>query len=356
LTDKTLIRNLASSFHIEWDSFIAEGDSYMPEVMDGFMREQLLDRRHKLEHAVMESGHDGHLHSLIEEVDSALSRMERGSYGICEHCHEPVEADRLIANPLVRFCLDHLNKREKDALEQDLQLAAQVQRALLPPQDLICCGWHFSYHYEPVGLVSGDYCDVVDAGETGFYFMVGDVSGKGVAASMLMAHLHAMFRTLISVGLPLQGMLSHASRVLCDSTLPSQYATVICGRAESNGRVEICNAGHPPPLLVCDGTVTAVEVSGLPVGMFCNDEFSVQELWLKPAQSLVMYSDGVSEATDLSGAEYGADRLRSLISNNCAATPSELVAACRDDLATFCRGARRSDDVTLLVLGRAAAA
>jgi sigma-B regulation protein RsbU (phosphoserine phosphatase) len=90
--------------------------------------------------------------------------------------------------------------------------------------------------------------------------------------------------------------------------------------------------------------------------MFCNDEFPVQELWLKPAQSLVMYSDGVSDATDLSGAEYGADRLRSVISNNCAATPSALVAACRDDLAAFCRGAQRSDDVTLLVLGRAAAA
>ncbi len=327
----------------------------MPEVMDGFMREQLLDRRHKLEHAVMGSDHDGHLHSLIEEVDSALSRMDQGSYGTCEYCHEPVEADRLMANPLVRFCLDHLNRKERDALERDLQLAAQVQRALLPPQDLICCGWHFSYHYEPVGLVSGDYCDVVDAGETGFYFMVGDVSGKGVAASMLMAHLHAMFRTLISVGLPLQGMLSHATRVLCESTLPSQYATVICGRAESNGRIEICNAGHPAPLLVRDGVVTPVEVSGLPVGMFCNDEFSVHELWLEPGQSLVMYSDGVSEATDSSGAEYGADRLRKLICDHCGATPSALVAACRDDLAAFCRGAQRSDDVTLLVLGRAVA-
>src|SRR5205807_6548508 len=130
---------------------------------------------------------------------------------------------------------------------------------------------------------------------------------------------------------------SHASRVLRYRTLPSQYANVICGRAESNGRVEICNAGHRPPLLVCDGTVTVVKASGLPVGMFCSEEFPVRELWLKPGQSLVMYSDGVSEATDLSGAEYGADRLRSLISNNCEATPSALVAACRDDLAAFCR-------------------
>jgi phosphoserine phosphatase RsbU/P len=327
----------------------------MPEVMDGFMRQQLLDRRQKLEHAVMEPGHSDRLHSLIDEVDHALARMEGGSYGICDVCHGPVEAERLMADPLVRFCLDHLNREQRDALERDLELAAQVQRGLLPPQDLVCCGWQICYHYQPVGVVSGDYCDVVEAGDTGFYFMVGDVSGKGVAASMLMAHLHAMFRTLISVGLPLQAMISHASRVLCESTLPSQYATVICGRAESNGRVEICNAGHPPPLIARDGAVTPVEISGLPVGLFCNDEFPVNELWLEPRQSLVMYSDGVSEATDLSGAEYGAERLCKLIGDNRLATPSALVAAYRDDLTAFCCGAARSDDVTLLVLARAAA-
>lgn len=327
----------------------------MPEVMDGFIREQLLDRRQKLEHAVMEPNHSDRLHSLIDEVDNALARMEEGSYGICDVCHEPVEADRLMADPLVRFCLSHLNREQRDALERDLELAAQVQRGLLPPQDLVCCGWQVCYHYEPVGVVSGDYCDVVEAGDTGFYFMVGDVSGKGVAASMLMAHMHAMFRTLISVGLPLQAMLSHATRVLCESTLPNQYATVICGRAESNGRVEICNAGHPPPLVARDGAVIPVEISGLPVGMFCNDEFPVNELWLEPRQSLIMYSDGVSEATDLSGAEYGAERLCKLIGDNRLATPSALVAAYRDDLTAFCCGAQRSDDVTLLVLARAAA-
>jgi sigma-B regulation protein RsbU (phosphoserine phosphatase) len=327
----------------------------MPEVIDGFMRQQLLDRRHKLEHAVMDSDHTAGLHSLIEEVDAALGRMETGSYGICEYCHEPVETDRLIANPLIRFCLDHLNRRERDALERDLELAAEVQKALLPPQDLMCCGWHIAYHYEPVGLVSGDYCDVVEAGDTGFYFMVGDVSGKGVAASMLMAHLHAMFRTLISVGVPLKAMLGHASRVFCESTLPTQYATLVCGRAESNGRVEICNAGHPPPLLVRHDNVISVEASGLPVGLFCGEEFSATEFWLDSCQSMVIYSDGLSEATDVAGTQYGADRLKQLVSNNCAMSPSELVAACKDDLTTFCHGTQKADDMTLLVLARAAA-
>ena len=108
-------------------------------------------------------------------------------------------------------------------------------------------------------MVSGDYCDVIDAGQNGLYFMVGDVSGKGVAASMLMAHLHAMFRTLIPGGLSLPCMLQHASHVFRESVLPNQYATLIAGRAWPDGRIEICNAGHPFPMIVRDGAVQVLQ-------------------------------------------------------------------------------------------------
>src|SRR6266851_10016148 len=100
----------------------------MPTTIDEFMRGQLLDRRHRLEDAVRQPDDSGRLRMLLEEVDSALARIEDGSYGICESCHDTIECDRLIADPLVRFCLDHLTRDEKDALERDLQLAAQVQR------------------------------------------------------------------------------------------------------------------------------------------------------------------------------------------------------------------------------------
>jgi sigma-B regulation protein RsbU (phosphoserine phosphatase) len=316
------------------------------------MRQQLLDRRHKLEHVAREADGSGRIHLLLEEVDSALARMEDGSYGICESCHDTIECDRLIADPLVRFCLDHLTKQEKNALEEDLQLAARVQKGLLPTQSLDRYGWRICYHYEPAGFVSGDYCDVIDGGESGLYFMVGDVSGKGVAASMLTAHLHAMFRALISVGLSLKDILEHVSRVFSESTLPNQYATLVCGRALPDGRIEICNAGHPSPLLVRDGDAMPLEISDLPIGMFRIEEFSVHELFLHPGQGMVIYSDGVSEATDVSGAEYGVDRLRRLIGGGQPISPSLLLAACRDDLTAFRRNADRTDDVTLFVLGR----
>lgn len=324
----------------------------MATTIDRFVRQQLIDRRHKLEHAAAKSCGSHRVQSLLKEVDEALERMEEGSFGICEECHDSIERDRLICDPLVRFCLDHLSSRERDALQEDLELAARVQRGLLPRSNMEWCGWHICYHYEPAGVVSGDYCDVIDAGDKGLYFMVGDVSGKGVAASMLMAHLHAMFRALIPMGLSLKCMLEHANRVFSESTLPNQYATLVCGRALPDGRVEICNAGHPFPLVVKDGKVTTHEISNLPVGMFGAEDFSVSQLQLEPSQAIVIYSDGVSEAIDDNGAEYGSARIARLIAETKARDFAELLAACRDDLSAFRRDAIRTDDITLFVLGR----
>jgi sigma-B regulation protein RsbU (phosphoserine phosphatase) len=323
----------------------------MPTTIDEFMRDQLIERRHRLERASEGACTSTCVESLLEEIDSALGRLDGGSYGICEECHEPIEQERLIADPLVRLCIDHLSRQERSALERDLELAAQVQRGLLPGhRKLDQDGWHICYHYEPAGIVSGDYCDVIDAGDSGVYFMVGDVSGKGVAASMMMAQLHATFRTLISVGLSLKYMLEHASRVFAESTLPSQYATLVAGRALSNGTVEMSNAGHPSPLLVRNGNVHEVEGSGLPLGMFANADFAVSKLYLQPGDALLLYTDGVSEAMDASGEEYGVQRVRELA--RVAQTAPDLVAACRDDLAAFRRNAPKADDVTLLVVGR----
>src|SRR5260370_8803793 len=111
-----------------------------------------------------------------------------------------------MADPLVRFCLDHLTNAEQRALESDLSLAARNQRALLPKAGLAPDGWDARYHYQPAGMVSGDYCDLFET-DGGLLFMLGDVSGKGVAASRLMSHLHPPFRTLAPTGLPLVRLL-----------------------------------------------------------------------------------------------------------------------------------------------------
>jgi sigma-B regulation protein RsbU (phosphoserine phosphatase) len=325
----------------------------METVVDSILRTQLLDRRQKLETAVIKS-RDAHLMRLLQEVDSALARMDQGSYGLCEVCHDPIEAERLMADPLVCACLDHLNSDERRALERDLELASHIQRGLLPRPELRFDGWEITYHYEPVGLVSGDYCDVVQPETEGgdFFFLLGDVSGKGVAASMLMSHLHAIFRSLLAMGLPVNQLVEHANRIFCESTMSAQYATLVCGRAGRSGEVEVCNAGHCPPLLVHGGEVTNLEATGLPIGLFSSGLYSVKRVHLAPGDSLLLYTDGLSEAQDLSRAEYGAERLSRLVKERHAHAPPAMIRACLEDMAAFRSGAPKTDDLTIMMIRR----
>jgi sigma-B regulation protein RsbU (phosphoserine phosphatase) len=324
----------------------------MASSVDTRIRQQLLARRDRLRDFAKTGGEDDHLVRLLGEVDSALERMDGGTYGLCEVCHEEIEADRLIADPLARFCLDHLTNDQQRALEADLELASRIQGALLPQKDLRVPGWDFCYHYEAAGPTSGDYCDLVAAGDGSVYFIVGDVKGKGLAASILMSHLNATFRALISLGLPLDQLVERASRAFCESTLPTYFATLVCIRADAAGNLEVCNAGHLPPLQVHEGTVTSLPATGLPLGMFCNERFSVDRLFLPPGDTLFLYTDGLCEAVEPSGEEYGLERLSRFLAKRHALAPAELVPACIGDLRAFRSGEPIKDDLTLMALRR----
>lgn len=312
------------------------------------LRDQLLVRREKLEAATVKS-QAVNLVQLLEEVDKALERIDTGRFGICEVCNEALEAGRLLADPLARICLDCLNPEQARALEQDLQLAARIQTGLLPKDDFAAPGWQVCYHYQPAGLVSGDYCDLVRDGGN-LYFMVGDVSGKGVAASMLMANLHAMFRALIPTGLPLAQLVERANRIFCESTLPTQYATLIIGKADEYGTVEICNGGHVPPMHVSAAGVKVVDSSGLPVGLFCDQKFPTSNLQLLPGDTLVVYTDGVSEAENTDGLQYGHTGLGKLAAAHHKLGPGEIVKRCKEEVLQFRGGLPSLDDQTILAM------
>jgi phosphoserine phosphatase RsbU/P len=317
-----------------------------------FLGNQLEERKRRLEAAIATSPQNGGLAGLLREVDSALERMNRGTYGICEECHDTVERDRLLSDPLVRYCLDHLSPPERDALQRDLDLAAAVQRNLLPPANLRTGGWETSYHYAPLGAVSGDYCDLIPFdGE--LFFVLGDVSGKGVAASMLMAQLHALFRSLTAMELPLGQIVTKANRVFCESALAGLYATVICGLAKKSGEVEIHNAGHCPAIVAGKGGILRIESTGLPLGMFREVEFSATRVQLDPGDTLFLYTDGLSEARKDDDEEYGVERVTALVRKQSAGTPAALIAACLEEIHGFA-GDAQMDDMSLLAIRRTA--
>ena len=312
------------------------------------LRDQLVVRRQKLQAAVAKT-QTVNLLQLLEQVDRALERVDRGSYGACEACAGAVEAERLFADPLTQLCLDCLKPEEQRALEQDLLLAARIQAGLLPKRDFSAAGWKIAYHYEPAGQVSGDYCDLIQNGQH-LYFMLGDVSGKGVAAAMLMANIHAMFRVLIPMGLPLEQLVERANRLFCESTLPTQYATLVVGKADEFGNVEICNGGHPAPFHVRHDGVTAIQAATVPVGLFCDQKFSTTHLRAAPGDSLVLYTDGISESEGPDGAQYGAASLQKLLGAGQKLASRELVDRCLTEVLAFRAGSPRLDDQALMVL------
>jgi len=317
-----------------------------------YLRTELEQRRERLHAALHSPAADASLSQLLTAVDTALSRIDQGTFGICEQCHESIEAERLLADPLVRFCLDHLTSAEQRALESDLSLAARIQRALLPKLSLAPAGWGVRYHYQPAGMVSGDYCDLLET-ESGLLFMLGDVSGKGVAASMLMSHLHATFRSLAEAGLPLDQMVEDANRIFCESTLAGQFATLVVGRAARDGSVEFVSAGHLPLLHIHRDGATPENSTGVPLGMFCNTRFPVHRLTLAQGDTIFLYTDGLTEARNLAGQEYGLQRIRTLAARQAGIEPDGLIAKCLEDLLSFGEGLKQTDDLTLLVVRRA---
>jgi sigma-B regulation protein RsbU (phosphoserine phosphatase) len=323
----------------------------MATTENAYFRTELELRRERLLAASQPYASDSTLRNLLASVDAALSRLKQGTFGICEQCHDTIEADRLVCNPLIRFCLDHLSSEEQRALEKDLVLAAGIQKALLPPQDWFVDGWQARYHYQPANLVSGDYCDLIES-DHGFFFLLGDVSGKGVAASMLMSHLHATFRSLAGQNLSLQKMVEHANRLFAESTNAGQFATMVVGSAEPNGKVTYVSAGHLPLFHISEAGVRARESTGVPLGMFCSTNFPVCELTLAPGDKLLLYTDGFTEIFNAAGDEFGVARVHSLAKRHGATEPQAILNACLDEIRAFSPATKQTDDLTLMVLHR----
>jgi sigma-B regulation protein RsbU (phosphoserine phosphatase) len=293
------------------------------------VRTQLETRRNKLQELLPHTNGDGVIAALLENVDAAIERLGAGTFGLCESCHDTIEADRLERDPLLRFCLDHMTEKERRDFESDIELAARLQQSLLPPRSLDIGGWKLQRHYEAAGQVSGDYCDVIPSADRHgeFVFLLGDVSGKGVAASLLMAQLHAVFHTLARMGLPLEQMLRHANRVICEGAPSGQYATLICGRAYPDGSIILTNAGHNPALCLRAQGVDRIDSTTLPLGLFHEGDYQARTFTLGPGETLLLYTDGLSESAAPDGEEYGVDRLTRFAAGRVTGSPERLLSS-----------------------------
>ena len=320
------------------------------------IRTQLSERRNSLATAMERMGRSDHLTHLLREVDDALGKLNSGTYGICETCGEAIEGERLAIDPLIRNCLDHLTPMEQRVLEHDLDLAHQVQSALLPKRGARLGPWSVVYHYEAAGPVSGDYLDIVplqhDPGS--FLFLMGDVTGKGVAASILMSQLHAIFRSLSRSMLPLGELLKQANRLFCEGTTSRYFATIVCGKVSPNGDIEVSNAGHPSPALLQSDGVHTIASKSLPFGMFCDGQFATTTIRTSPGDKLVLYTDGLIEARNARDELYGEERLLVFLERASRSSAEEILKNCLDDMRAFRAGSPKLDDTAVMILSRSA--
>ncbi len=314
-------------------------------------RAELVARRRALMHAV--AAHPGSgLGALVAEVDEALARVDAGTYGRCDVCHEFVGSGRLAEDPLARSCEEHPSLAEVARLQRDLELARDVQRRLLPRQGGTLPGWEYRYRYDAAGPVGGDFCDVIRRpGRDETLVIVGDVAGKGIAASLLTTSLLATFRSLAPLGLPVGKLLARSGALLHDDTHPASYATLAVASLGPGRDVELYSAGHWPPLVRRGSQLAPVAVeAGLPLGLFPDSTYAPTPLRLDPGDTLLFYTDGAIDAENGAGEEYGAGRLACALLGS-AGNLTSILDGLADDVRRF-RNGGPADDLMLFALRR----
>ena len=249
------------------------------------------------------------------------------------------------------MCTAAIPREPASPPRDDVATAAHIQRMLLPPSPLTANGWTAVHHFEPAGSISGDFVDLVPFRDR-LYFMLGDASGKGAAASLVMAQLHAMFRTLIPFQLSLDDLMARASGLLCANSLPAQYATLVSGYLTTGGDLVIANAGHPPPLTISGTRHTDVRATGVPMGMFCESQFSARRLTFAPGDTLLVYSDGLTEAEDARGQPFEEAGLEAVVRTYASDSPESLAAAAFRNVEQHTKDSRITDDLTILLVKR----
>jgi sigma-B regulation protein RsbU (phosphoserine phosphatase) len=250
-----------------------------------------------------------------------------------------------------------LEAAERRRLEQELALARRIQVALLPDRLPEVPGWELYGGNIPSRGVSGDYYEVLTRSDgRECVLMIADVAGKGMAASLLTVSLQALSAGPVEDGLPPDEICARLSRQLYRRTPPEKYATAFLGILEpATGRLRYTNAGHNPPLVLrASGTAEELGSTGVPLGLLPQAPYSAGETALAPGDVLVLYTDGLVEAEDPEGREYGLERLKTVCLRDKGETCEGLARSLERDLEDFARGVPFADDRTLVLARRLA--
>lgn len=241
-------------------------------------------------------------------------------------------------------------ERERQRLEQEIGIARDIQQALLPKNFRNFSHLAVSGVNLPCLSVGGDYFDVFPLDDHRTAFLLADVSGKGLGAALVTTMLQGALSGM-TLGTDPARVLNHVNRFLCDHVEVGRYATMFFGILDDAGKMEYINAGHPSPILMRKGTAEEAFTEGsFPVGLVPEAEFSATTLKLEPNDTLLLYSDGVTEAMDPDEELYGVGRLRGVLQGKNDTPLDEIQKTVLESVENFTRGARQADDLTVLLV------
>src|SRR5215510_13600337 len=243
---------------------------------------------------------------------------------------------------------------ERERLEREQQVASEIQQRFLPAAAPQLEGWELQGISFPCYEIGGDYYDFIRREDGKLVIALGDVSGKGTAAALLMSSLHAAIHAQAGSHESLVETISAVNRYLAENIPPNRFVTLFCAELDpESGTLTFLNAGHNPPLIVhAAGTVEQLASGGLPLGIKPDAEYREGRTQLQKGDVLVIYSDGVTEAVSPTGEEFGATRLYEVVSRNVEASAAGIRDRIESSLTKFAQGTSAADDITLVIVKR----
>ncbi len=241
---------------------------------------------------------------------------------------------------------------ERERMERELELATEIQQTFQPSAPPVMDGYEFQGISFSCYEIGGDYYDFLPQKDGKMLIALGDVSGKGTAAALLMSSLHASIHAQSVANSSLKNSVEAINLYLAENTPSNRFITLFIAELDPpTGLVRYINAGHNPPLIGrSDGKVEQLESGGFPLGIIPTAEFEVGEIYLHAGETLVIYSDGVTEANNSAEDEFGMERLIDVISKNITASASGMRDKVESALSTFTQTAPANDDITLVIV------
>ncbi len=249
-----------------------------------------------------------------------------------------------------------LYEQEKSliVMQEEVNLASKIQLELLPKQAPCVKGYEISGLSIPAQLVGGDYFDFIPIDDRKIAISLGDVSGKGLPASLLMANVQATLRGQTLVNTSARECITRSNKLLYQSTSSEKFVTLFYGILDiETNQLQFCNAGHDPPFLLSDGKdVVRLKTGGVVLSIMDNFPYAEESVELLPADLLVIYSDGIPEAMNASKDQFGEDALRSLLAANRHRPASEIIRTVVTAVKNHAGSWPQSDDMTIIAVKR----